>query len=50
MLKCWQLQPDERPSFREICIIFIRILENATTEYGYVQPIQEEPHQQVDDV
>uniref|UniRef100_A0A914DQZ0 Protein kinase domain-containing protein n=1 Tax=Acrobeloides nanus TaxID=290746 RepID=A0A914DQZ0_9BILA len=50
MLKCWRLQPEERPSFREICPIFIRILENATAEYGYVQTIPDEPVQQVDDV
>ena len=50
MLKCWHLQPEERLSFREICQILIRILEDATIEYGYVQTIPDEPVQQVDDV
>jgi hypothetical protein len=43
MDKCWKYQPEDRPTFRNICSILTEILENATSEYGYLQAIPDEP-------
>ena len=40
---CWKYQPEDRPTFRDICSILTKILENATSEYGYLQAIPDEP-------
>lgn len=39
MLNCWQHMPNDRRSFAEICLQLMRILENANSDYGYVEAI-----------
>jgi hypothetical protein len=40
MTNCWQTLPNDRRSFAEICLEFMRILENANSDYGYVDAIE----------
>jgi hypothetical protein len=42
MLSCWAEQPNDRLSFAEICLYLMRILENANSDYGYVDAIEPE--------
>lgn len=36
MERCWDLNPQDRPSFGELSRELAAILENATDNYGYV--------------
>lgn len=32
MLSCWQVDPDQRPTFQEICLGLMRLVESANAE------------------
>jgi hypothetical protein len=40
MMNCWETRPVDRRSFAEICLQLMRILENANSDYGYVEAIE----------
>ena len=41
MLNCWQLDPNDRPTFTEICKCLMRMLESSNAQYNYVDAVQE---------
>ncbi|VDD85627.1 unnamed protein product [Enterobius vermicularis] len=41
MMKCWNANAAERPSFAEICSTLIKIIENSTPNYGYVNAVND---------
>lgn len=40
MLNCWEEEPNSRHSFSEISLFLMRVLENANSDYGYVEAIE----------
>jgi hypothetical protein len=40
MQNCWQLLPSDRRSFAEICLFLMRVLENANSDYGYIEAVE----------
>ena len=40
MRNCWELAPENRNTFAEICLLLTQILEAANSNYGYVDVVQ----------
>jgi hypothetical protein len=40
MLNCWRLDPNDRPTFTELCAELMKMLETANECYNYVDAIR----------